>query len=177
MTVEEELAFGPENLGIDPQEIEERIAWALSVVHMEAHRDTFPFHLSGGQKQRVAIAASLTMMPKMLVLDEPTSQLDPKGKREVFDVINTLHEENGMTILLVEHETDLIAEYAERVMVMKQGRVIMDGAPSEILSKVPFLHEVGVRPPEIAEATHLLSQRGIVPRVCTTLREAEEMTW
>ena len=177
MTVEEELAFGPENLGVEPSEIEERIEWALSVVHMESHRETFPFHLSGGQKQRVAIAASLTMMPKMLVLDEPTSQLDPKGKREVFNVINSLHDETGMTILLVEHETDLLAEYADRVMVMKQGRIIMDGTPPEILSKVPFLHEVGVRPPEVAEATYLLHEKGLVPRVCTTMQDAEDMTW
>lgn len=177
MTVEEELAFGPENLGIEPCEIERRIDWALSIVRMERYRETFPFHLSGGQKQRVAIAATLTMMPRALILDEPTSQLDPKGKREVFDVIKRLHDEEGMTIMLIEHETDLIAEYAERVMVMDAGRIIMDGVPREVLSKVEFLHKVGVRPPEVAEATFRLHREGLVPAVCTTMHEAREMIW
>ncbi|MHC1604468.1 MAG: energy-coupling factor ABC transporter ATP-binding protein [Candidatus Methanofastidiosia archaeon] len=175
MSVEEELAFGPENLGVNPEEIQERIDWALSVVRMEKYRDTFPFHLSGGQKQRIAIAASLTMMPNILILDEPTSQLDPKGKKDVFKVIKNLHDKEDMTIMLVEHETDILAEHAERIMVMERGRMIMDGIPDKILSKVEFLHEVGVRPPEIAEITHMLYEKKLVPKICTTLSAAEEM--
>jgi energy-coupling factor transport system ATP-binding protein len=175
MTVEEELAFGPENLGIEPDEIRQRIDWALSVVRMEKYRDAFPFHLSGGQKQRIAIAASLTMLPKVFILDEPTSQLDPRGKREVFDVIHKLHDELDMTVVLVEHETDILAEHVNRVIVMDRGRIIMDGSPDLVLTKVDFLHEVGVRPPEVAEVTHMLHSKGKVPRVCTTLHDAMEM--
>lgn len=175
MTVEEELAFGPENLGIPPDEIRERIAWALSVVGMEGHEETFPFNLSGGQKQRIAIAASLTMLPKVMLLDEPTSQLDPKGKRDVFNVINSLHEEMGMSIVLVEHETDLLAEYADRIIVMQDGEISREGNPTDILSQVEFLHSVGIRPPEVAEMTYRLYQEGLVDRICTTLEQAREL--
>jgi len=172
MTVEEELAFGPENLGIDVEEIRERIDWALSVVRMEKYKYRFPFNLSGGQKQRIAIAASLTMLPKVLVLDEPTSQLDPKGKRDIFNVVNQLHDEMEMTILLVEHETDILAENVDRVIVMQDGRIIMDGIPQDILSKVESLQKIGIRPPEVAEITYRLMKKGKLPRVCTTLDEA-----
>ncbi len=174
MTVEEELAFGPENLGIDPDEIRKRIDWALSVVRMDKHKNTFPFNLSGGQKQRVAIAASLTMFPKILILDEPTSQLDPRGKRDVFEVIRKLHDEEDMTIVLIEHETDIIAEYVDRVLVMQNGRMIMDGVPREVFSKVDFLHKIGVRPPEVAEITSMLYKKQLFPRVCTTLSDVKE---
>ncbi|MBN1786286.1 MAG: ATP-binding cassette domain-containing protein [Candidatus Methanofastidiosa archaeon] len=175
MTVEEELAFGPENLGLDVKEIRERIDWALSVVSMEKYRYRFPFNLSGGQKQRVAIAASLTMLPKVLVLDEPTSQLDPKGKKDVFRVIKDLHNDMDMTILLVEHETDILAENVDRLMVMQEGRMTMDGDPSDILSRVESLQKIGIRPPEVAEITYRLHNAGRVPKVCTTLKEAMEM--
>jgi len=175
MTVEEELAFGPENLGIAVEDIRERIDWALSVVRMENYKYRFPFSLSGGQKQRIAIAASLTMMPKALVLDEPTSQLDPKGKRDVFKVIKDLHNEMEMTIVLVEHETDILAENVDRVMVMQDGRMIMDGDPHDILAKVESLQKIGIRPPEVAEITYRLHKEGKVPKVCTTLEDAREL--
>jgi len=175
MTVEEELAFGPENLGLEVDEINRRIEWALSVVRMEKHKYRFPFNLSGGQKQRVAIAASLTMLPKILVLDEPTSQLDPKGKRDVFNVIKKLHDEMDMTIILVEHETDILAEHVDRIMVMQEGRITMDGGPDDILSKVESLQKIGVRPPEIAEITYRLHMNGKVPKVCTTLDQARRL--
>ncbi len=133
MAVEDEVAFGPESLGVDPKEIAERVDWALGIVDMQQYLRRSPFHLSGGQKQRVAIASILAMQPKILVLDEPTSGLDPMGKAEVFRVVRELKRQEGMTIVMVEQEAEKIAEFSDRVVVLADGAVAMDGTPQERL--------------------------------------------
>lgn len=175
MTVEEELAFGPENLAVPREEIEDRISWALSIVNMENKRDEFPGNLSGGQKQRIAIAASLTMMPEILVLDEPTSQLDPIGKREVFSVLEQLHKEEKMTIVLVEHRTEPIAELSDKVVVMDNGAIVLQGTPRVVFEKVPILRELGIMVPDISYLTYLLKEGGYVKDIALTVEEARRL--
>ena len=175
MTVEEELAFGPENLAVPRKEIEERISWALSVVNMENKRDEFPGNLSGGQKQRIAIAAFLTMKPDILVLDEPTSQLDPVGKREVFSVLKELHEKEKMTIVLVEHRTEPIAELSDRVVVMDKGSIVLEGTPRYVFEKVPVLRELGIMVPDISYLTYLLKEGGYVKDIALTVEEGKSL--
>lgn len=159
LTVEADVAFGLETLGFPRREIEERITWALSVVGMEDQRHRSPFHLSGGQMQRVAIASMLAMTPKVLVLDEPTASLDPVGKAEVFSVVRGLRRERGMTIVMVEHEPEHIAEFSDRVVVLHNGHVEMDGPPQEILSQSERLRELGLRAPQVSELAECLRRR------------------
>jgi energy-coupling factor transporter ATP-binding protein EcfA2 len=170
MSVEEELAFGPENLGLPRDEILERIEEALVIIGMK-DRDRFPFSLSGGEKQKVAIASMLTMRPSYLVLDEPTSQLDPRGREDVYAVLNGLHEE-GMSIVLVEHNTEQVAEHARNVIVIKEGTIVKTGSPKEVFSNVEEMKKLGIQVPEVAEFTHELHKKGLVKKVCVTLKEA-----
>ena len=121
MSVEEEVVFGPENLNLARDEIDHRMKWALNVVGMEGMRSKAPYELSGGQKQRVAIASALVMLPRILVLDEPTSELDPIGKAEVFSVVSELARDRNMTIIMVEHDTEEVAKYADRVILLEHG--------------------------------------------------------
>ena len=151
MTVEDEVAFGPESLGLPRLEIGERVDWALAAVGMAAHRERSPFRLSGGQKQRVAIAAMLAMLPRILVLDEPTAGLDPVGKAEVFGVIRELQRRRQMTIVLVEQESEKIAEFSDRVVVMRGGRVALVDVPSVVFSQVDLMHEIGLAVPQMSE--------------------------
>ncbi len=157
MTVEDEIAFGPETLGLDPREIAERVDWALAVVHMEEHRRRSPFHLSGGQKQRVAIASLLAMQPAILVLDEPSSGLDPIGKFEVFSVVDQLKREHDMTIVMVEHEAEQIAAFSDRVAVLCAGRIEMVDAPARIFARADRLHEIGLWAPQVSELAGALN--------------------
>ncbi|MHB1355443.1 MAG: energy-coupling factor ABC transporter ATP-binding protein [Anaerolineae bacterium] len=150
-TVEEEVAFGPENLGLVPQEIEERVSWALSVVDMSAYRSASPTRLSGGQKQRVAIAASLVMLPEILILDEPTSSLDPVGQTEVFNVINRLRHERQMTLVLVSADAERVAQYATRLVLLVNGRIIADGEPGALLTDIVLTQMAGITPPQMTE--------------------------
>ena len=157
MTVEDEVAFGPESLGIAPAEIAERVRWALDVVRMSEFRDRSPFQLSGGQKQRVAIASILAMKPGIIVFDEPTSGLDPMGKSEVFRVIRELKRRDDITVFMVEQEAEKIAEFSDRVIVMEEGRIAMVGTPSEIFCQVERMHEIGLAVPQVSELGHDLS--------------------
>ncbi len=175
MTVEEELAFGPENLAVPKNEIEERISWALSIVDMEHKIDEFPGNLSGGEKQRIAIASFLTMKPEILVLDEPTSQLDPVGKREVFSVLKELHKKEKMTIVLVEHRTEPIAELSDRVIVMDNGSVVLEGSPRKVFDEVNLLRGLGIMVPDISYLTYLLKQEGYVKDIALTLEEGRRL--
>ncbi len=134
-TVYEELAFGLENLGIAPQEMRSRLDWIMDLTGITDLAQRSPLALSGGQQQRVALASIMVMKPELLVLDEPTSQLDPIGTREVFRVIKDLSNQ-GMTIVMTEHKLEWIAEYADRVIVLHNGRIIMEGTPGEVLSNV-----------------------------------------
>lgn len=160
LTVEDEVAFGPENLAVEPKAIEERVAWALDVVGMSAYRHRSAARLSGGQKQRVGIAAVLAMLPKILVLDEPTAELDPAGRREIAAVITALRErERGMTVVMVESDAGVLARLADRVAIMDVGRIVALGTPAALYAKPERLIEIGVPTPEMAEIAAGLNQR------------------
>jgi energy-coupling factor transporter ATP-binding protein EcfA2 len=161
LTVEDEVAFGCENLGVDPAEIEERVAWVLDLVGMSGFRERSVAFLSGGQKQRVGIAAVLAMLPKVLVLDEPTAELDPLGKQEVTAVIAALRErERDMTVVMVENEPESLVGFADRIAVMDAGAIVALGDPRTVYSQVDALLQRGVPVPQVSEiAARLGSQR------------------
>ena len=159
MTVEDEVAFGPESLGVEPAIIAERVEWALGIVGMQAFRRRSPFHLSGGQKQRVAIASILAMQPKILVLDEPTSGLDPVGKTEVFRVVRDLKRQEGMTIVMVEQDAETIAEFSDWVVVLENGVVAMEGTPREIFCQVDAMEKIGLAVPQVSQFGDLHNRR------------------
>jgi energy-coupling factor transport system ATP-binding protein len=172
-SVEDEVAFGAENLGVEPQEIGERVEWALGVVGMAPYRRRSSAQLSGGQKQRVAIAASLAMLPEVLVLDEPTSGLDPVGQSEVFAVIEKLCRERRMTIVMVSQDAERVAQFSDRVAVMWQGVIARIDAPRRIFEDRALLEEVGIAAPQVSELGVALTQRGYGPYHFTLLEEAE----
>jgi len=172
MSVEAELAFGLENLGLPPPEIEARIEWALDLVGMGPFRARSPFHLSGGQKQRVAIASVLAMRPKILVLDEPTASLDPQGKHEVFAVVRQLRQQHGITIIMAEHESERVAEFSDRVLVLNQGQVALDGPPAEVFAQVETMQAIGLAVPQVSQVAHRLNQTRDSQFAFTQLDEA-----
>ena len=157
--VEEDVAFGPENLGIASPEIRNRVDRALQQVGMYEYREHAPHLLSGGQKQRVAIAGVIAMEPKCIVLDEPTAMLDPKGRREVIDTVRKLNEDKGITVVLITHHMDEAAK-AHRVVVMHKGSIAADGTPKEVFSQVELLHSIGLAAPETVELCHELNKEG-----------------
>jgi energy-coupling factor transport system ATP-binding protein len=157
--VEEDVAFGPENLGIASPEIRNRVDRALKQVGMYEYRDHAPHLLSGGQKQRIAIAGVIAMEPKCIVLDEPTAMLDPKGRREVVDTIKKLNADKGITVVLITHHMDEAAK-AQRVVVLHKGKVAADGTPSQVFSQVPLLHSIGLAAPETVELCYALNKEG-----------------
>ena len=157
--VEEDVAFGPENLGVAGPMIRKRVDAALKQVGMYAYREHAPHLLSGGQKQRVAIAGIIAMEPKCIVLDEPTAMLDPRGRKEVMDTILQLNREKGITVVLITHHMDEAAR-AQRVVVMNKGEVVADGTPAEVFSQVELLHSVRLASPETVELCYALNQKG-----------------
>ena len=143
-TVFEEIAYGLENLGLDKEEIISRVEKILKLLEIEKLRDRNPYDLSGGQKQRVALASIIAMDPDILVIDEPTSQLDPKGTEDIFKIINLMANE-GKTIILVEHKLELIAEYAQNILVLDEGEIILSGKAEEVLNnKILLEKEIGM---------------------------------
>jgi energy-coupling factor transporter ATP-binding protein EcfA2 len=172
MTVEDEVAFGPESLGLDPREIRQRVDWALTMVGMSQHRHRSPFQLSGGEKQRVAIASILAMTPRILVLDEPTSGLDPIGKADVFRVVRELKQQDGMTIVMVEQESEKIAEFSDRVVVLRDGKVALVDTPDRVFAQVELMHEIGLAVPQVSELAHLFNTRHNTGYVFTSLEDA-----
>lgn len=159
--VKNEVAFGPENLAIDPDEIKKRIAWALKVVRLEGYEERPPTALSGGQKQRLAIAAALAMKPEIMVLDEPTSQLDPIGTLEVFSVIQDLKEEYGMTIVMATHKSEEIAQFADKVLVLHEGRLVKYAPPREVFQDLELMKRTWTHLPQISELILFLRRNGI----------------
>ena len=157
--VEEDVAFGPENLGIASPAIRQRVDKALKQVGMYEYREHAPHLLSGGQKQRIAIAGVIAMEPKCIVLDEPTAMLDPRGRREVLDTVTRLNAEKGITVVLITHHMDEAAR-AQRVVVLHEGRIKLDGTPRQVFSHVDALHEIGLAAPDTVELCHLLNQNG-----------------
>ncbi len=158
--VEEDVAFGPENLGIDPQEIRKRVDAALSTVHMNEFRRSTPSKLSGGQKQRVAIAGVLAMKPECIVLDEPTAMLDPEGRKDVINTITRLNKEEKLTTVLITHYMDETVG-ADRIIVIDDGHVVMDGTPREVLVQVEKMKSYGLEVPQATEIAYNLRKRGI----------------
>ena len=158
--VEEDVAFGPENLGVPPAEIRQRVDTALHMVVMYDLREHSPHLLSGGQKQRVAIAGIIAMQPRCIVLDEPTAMLDPIGRADVLRTIKALNRQRGVTVVLITHHMDEAAQ-ADRLVVMAKGRVIADGAPKEIFQDVEGLKAVGLTVPETTQLLWELRREGL----------------
>jgi len=172
--VEEDVAFGPENLGIASPAIRQRVDRALKLVGMYDYRDHAPHLLSGGQKQRIAIAGIIAMEPKCIVLDEPTAMLDPKGRREVMDTVLKLNREKGITIILITHHMDEAAQ-AQRVVVLSNGTVAADGSPQQVFSRVELLHSIRLAAPETVELCHQLNEQGIpMPLDCLSTEECAQ---
>lgn len=158
--VEDDVAFGPENLGVDPAEIRKRVDEALKRVGMYEFRLSEPHKLSGGQKQRVAIAGIIAMQPQCIVLDEPTSMLDPRGRKEVMDTVKMLNSEYGITVIIITHYMDEAAK-ANRVIVMEKGEIILDGKPREVFSHIDTLKKVGLDVPESTFLARELKNEGV----------------
>lgn len=172
--VEEDVAFGPENLGIPPKEIEKRVEDALKAVDMWEFRKSTPHHLSGGQKQRIAIAGIIAMQPECLVLDEPTAMLDPKGRAEIISTLHRLNRDKGITVVLITHYMEE-AENADRVIVMNDGEIIADDKPKVIFSDVERLKKVGLDVPQTAELLYNLKKNGFaVDTHALSIKEAAE---
>ncbi len=155
--VEDEVAFGPENLGVPPGEIAERVAWALAATGLADFRDRPPLLLSGGEKQRVAIAALLAMRPRLLVLDEPTASLDPTGKGGLFSVLYRLRREHRLTLVMATQDLDRAFRYADRIVVLDNGAIVLDGSPEEVLRQADRLDALGLGLPETVEVAHRLT--------------------
>ncbi len=175
-TVFADVCFGPKNLGLSRKDAELRAFSALRSAGLsEEYWYQPPFQLSGGQKRRVAIAGVLAMKPEMLILDEPTAGLDPKGRDEILGQVKAMHQELGMTILLVSHSMEDVANYVGRILVMDQGSILMDGAPKEIFKRYRELEAVGLAAPQATYLMHGLKEKGVpVDTGATTLEEAKE---
>jgi len=175
--VEEDVAFGPENLGIASPVIRKRVDDALKQVRMYEYRNHAPHLLSGGQKQRIAIAGIIAMEPRCIVLDEPTAMLDPKGRREVLDTIIALNRDKGITVILITHHMDEAAK-AQRVIVMSNGMIAADGTPKEVFSRVDLLHSIRLASPETVELCYKLNQKGFdLPLDCLDVEECAQVLY
>lgn len=176
MDVFSDVCFGPKNLGLDKKEIELRAYSALKQVGLEdQYFYQSPFDLSGGQKRRVAIAGVLAMKPEVLILDEPTAGLDPKGRDEILDQIAKLRKETGMTVILVSHSMEDIAKYVDRIIVMNRGEVMMDQTPREVFKRYQELEQVGLAAPQVTYIVHALKERGMnISTDATTVEEAKQ---
>lgn len=171
-----DVCFGPKNQGLSKEECEQRAREALKLVGLkEKYYQSSPFELSGGQKRRAAIAGVLAMRPKVLILDEPTAGLDPKGRDEILDQIAYLHKKTDMTVILVSHSMEDIAKYADRIIVMNQGQVMYNGAPKEVFAHYKELEAVGLAAPQVTYIMHGLAKRGLdVDLFATTVAEAAD---
>lgn len=161
-TIEKDIAFGPKNLGLSEVEVQERVKRAMNLVGLdyETYKSKSPFDLSGGQKRRVAIAGVVAMEPKILILDEPTAGLDPKGRDDILRQIKTLHKAYNMTIILVSHSMEDVAKVADRILVMHKGKCILDGMPSKIFKEIDTLESVGLAVPQVTYLMKSLKNKG-----------------
>lgn len=171
-----DVCFGPKNQGLSKEECEKRALEALKLVGLkEKYYKSSPFELSGGQKRRVAIAGVLAMRPKVLVLDEPTAGLDPKGRDDILDQIAYLHKQSDMTVILVSHSMEDIARYADRIIVMNKGSVMYNGAPKEVFAHYQELEKIGLAAPQVTYIMHDLKEKGLPVKVnVTTVEEATD---
>ncbi len=161
-TIEKDIAFGPKNMGLSEEEVKERVKEAMEIVGLdyEAKKDKSPFEISGGQKRRVAIAGILAMKPDILILDEPTAGLDPKGRDELFFQIKRLYEKNNITIVLISHSMEDVAKLVNRIIIMKNGHIHLDKSTKEAFSDVDDLKKVGLNVPQITELMDILRKKG-----------------
>ncbi len=178
--VEEDVAFGPENLGVPYDEMHERVKEALDAVDMSAYAKHAPSRLSGGQKQRVAIAGVIAMLPECMILDESTAMLDPRGREEVLSVVERLNRERGITLIHITHYMDEAAR-ADRILVINDGELLLDGTPKEIFSQLPLLESVGLEAPQGTRLLYELKQEGLpLPDGCVSTAECADaigMLW
>jgi len=173
--VEKDVAFGLENLGVPRDEIRKRVDWALQMTGIEDLRERAPHELSGGQQQRVAIACVLAMQPDVMVLDEPTSFLDPLGAQRIFEVISKLNKELAITVVMVEHRLDLASRYSNHVVVMDEGKVVLDGEPREVFNS-ETARLIGVGIPKATRLSQVLERNGVhLSRVPVTSEEASHV--
>lgn len=176
-TIEKDIEFGPGNLGLEKSEISKRVVKAMEMVGLnyDTYKDKSPFELSGGQKRRVAIAGVVAMEPKVLILDEPTAGLDPKGRDEILDQIQKLHVEYGMTIILVSHSMEDVAKVANRVIVMNSGEIILDSTPKEVFKEIEVLEKVGLAVPQVTYLIKELRAKGFsIADDIFTIEQAKE---
>lgn len=161
-TVYKDIAFGPINMGMDPSSIQERVQTSMVLVGMdyEVYKNRSPFELSGGQRRRVAIAGVIAMRPSILILDEPTAGLDPRGREEIFSLIRDLHQKNKITIILVSHSMEDVSRLADRIIVMNKGKIAMTGKPGEIFAKADLLEEMGLGIPQVTQLIQALNAVG-----------------
>ena len=165
-TIEKDIAFGPTNLGLSPEEVSKKVKRAMEIVGLdyEKYKDLSPFEISGGQKRRVAIAGVVAMEPKVLILDEPIAGLDPRGRDDILNQLRKLHEEYKLTVILVTHSMEDVADIAEEVIVMSDAKVIMKGTPREVFTKVDMLESVGLGAPQITYLMKKLKEKGFSVR-------------
>ena len=176
-TIERDIAFGPTNLKLNEEEIKNRVKKAMEMVGLdyETYKDKSPFDLSGGQKRRIAIAGVIAMEPKVLILDEPTAGLDPKGRDDILGQIRQLHDKYGMTIVLVSHSMEDVAKLAEKVIVMNKGKVVLTGTPKEVFKEVDILEEIGLGVPQVTYLMKELIKKGFdVSDEAYTIEQAKE---
>ena len=176
-TIERDIAFGPTNLKLNEEEIINRVKKAMEMVGLdyETYKDKSPFDLSGGQKRRVAIAGVIAMEPKVLILDEPTAGLDPKGRDDILGQIRQLHDKYGMTIVLVSHSMEDVAKLAGKVIVMNKGKVVLTGTPKEVFKEVDILEEIGLGVPQVTYLMKELIKKGFdVSDEAYTIEQAKE---
>jgi len=171
LSVENDVAFGPENLALPREEIRERVDWSLAAVRIQDLRTRAPFEISGGQQQRAAIASVLAMKPMLLVFDEPTSFLDPVSAKNLFELIYSLKKQLAVTVVLVEHRLDLAAAMANRIIVLDKGRIVLDGEPRTVLAD-ELLDEIGVGTPAVTRLCMRLRERGFRVNAAVDLQEA-----
>lgn len=176
-TIERDIAFGPKNLDISEEEVQERVKSSMESVGLdyETYKDKSPFELSGGLKRRVAIAGVLAMEPKVLILDEPTAGLDPRGRDEILSEIESIHEKRKMTVILVSHSMEDVAKIAERIVVLDKGKVFLDGEPRDIFREEDKLLGVGLGIPQITFLMRTLKKKGLdINEDAITVEEAKE---
>lgn len=163
LTLAEDLAFGPENYEWPPDKILSEIPKMLNLVRLGGLEKRETYSLSGGQKQRVALASALIMSPEIIILDEPTSELDPIGKEEVFEAVRHMRDELNTTVIMIEHAVEQLAEFADRILVMDQGKIVAEGSPRELFRNVELFHRIGgERLPQVAELLYSLEQDGLI---------------
>jgi energy-coupling factor transport system ATP-binding protein len=174
LTVAEDLAFAPENYAWPRERILAEIPRLLATVRLAGMEERETYSLSGGQKQRIALAGALMMSPELIILDEPTSELDPIGKEEVFDAVRRLRDERNTTIIMIEHAVEQLAEFSDRILVMADGQIVAQGTPRELFHNAELFHRIGgERLPQVAELLYALEQDGLITPEQFTAAEAE----